>query len=227
MDESLLAITPRGPWQRSLRRRGREVSGRSLALGVAVAALVTLIELAGFAVGMQRSVRTVTPDRPITITVIDLAPSEPLPPEPEPAALPARPSRVAIAPPKAPVAPPPTLRPETPTTTQGRIGPGAAAGLFNPDGSVRLPDRAPAPAAEPGNPQQAGRQRWAELQQRGENPLDCRRTRFAQAFRRDESAGDEVARKYLAWIGLANGDSIERNAGRRAERAAEGCDPAR
>lgn len=196
-------------------------------LGIAIAVLVTLIELAGFAVGMQRSVRKAMPDRPITVTVIDLAPSEPLPPEPEPAPIAARPSRIAIAPPKAPVAPPPPVRSEAPTTTQGRIGAGAAAGLFNPDGSVRLPDRPLTPTPAPMNPQQAGQQRWAELQRRGENPLDCQRTRFAQAFRRDESAGDEVARKYLAWIGLANAESIERNAGRRAERAADGCEPAR
>lgn len=223
-----MSATPSGPWQRSLRRRGREISGRRIALGIAIAALVTLVELAGFAVGMQRSVRRAVPDRPIAVTVIDLAPSEPLPPEPEPAPAPvaARTSRIAIAPPKAPVAPPPPVRSEAPTTTQGRIGAGAA-GLFNPDGSVRLPDKPIAPLPEPTNPQQAGQQRWAELQRRGENPLDCQRTRFAQAFRRDESAGDEVARKYLAWIGLANAESIERNAGRRAERAADGCDPAR
>lgn len=224
-----MPATPSGPWQRSLRRRGREISGRGIALAIAVATLVTLIELAGFAAGMQRSVRHALPDRPIAVTVIDLAASEPLPPEPEPQPVPiaARPSRIAIAPPRAPVAAPPPVRTEAPTTTQGRIGAGAAAGLFNPDGSVRLPDKPIAPAPEPANPQQAGQQRWAELQRRGENPLDCQRTRFAQAFRRDESAGDEVARKYLAWIGLANAESIERNAGRRAERAADGCEPAR
>ena len=68
--------------------------------------------------------------------------------------------------------------------------------------------------------------RWAEIETRGENPLDCQRTRFAAAFRRDESVGDEVARKYLSWIGLADRAGIAERAQQREGRAADGCDPA-
>ncbi|WP_150132144.1 hypothetical protein [Dokdonella koreensis] len=226
-DEDLRALVPRGPWQRSLRWQKPEINRRRLALGIVFAIVMTLIELAGFVTGMHRSIRTARQaDRPIEVSVIDLAPVQPLPPEPQPAALPVRPSRIAVTPPQARIEPPPPATAEPQTTTQGRIGPGAATGLFNADGSVRLPERTGAPAT-PANPQQAGQQRWAEIRQRGENPLDCQRTRFARSFRRDETAGDEVARKYLAWIGLADGAAIERNAAQREGRASDGCDPAR
>ncbi|MBN8480419.1 MAG: hypothetical protein J0L88_02390 [Xanthomonadales bacterium] len=75
------------------------------------------------------------------------------------------------------------------------------------------------------NPQEAAKARWAEIERRGENPLDCERTRFAGAFRPDMSVGDAVASKYLSWIGLADPEAIAERARQRAERAAAGCDP--
>jgi hypothetical protein len=105
----------------------------------------------------------------------------------------------------------------------GTRGPGGAPQLFNPDGSIRLaPTTAP---ARPLNQQEAGKQRWAEMEKRGENPLDCKRTRFARAFKPDQSLGDEVSSKYLKWIGLADGEAISHRAEKREQRAAEGCEP--
>lgn len=90
----------------------------------------------------------------------------------------------------------------------------AASGRFNADGSIRLPEAGSANGTETAaNPIEAGKARWAEMQVRGENPLDCQRSRFAAAYAPDESLGDKVSRKYLKWIGLADPAGI-------AERAA-------
>ena len=111
---------------------------------------------------------------------------------------------------------------------RARIGESGAEAprLFNPDGSIKLTPEVVAPHA-PVNPQEAARRRWADIEKRGDNPLDCKRTRFAQAFKRDESVGDEVSRKYLKWIGLGDSEAIQHRAEQREQRAAEGCDPAR
>ena len=53
--------------------------------------------------------------------------------------------------------------------------------------------------------------------QRGHNPLHCRKTRFAGGYKRDESMGDEIARKYLVWIGMYNPATEEKG------EAARGC----
>jgi hypothetical protein len=76
------------------------------------------------------------------------------------------------------------------------------------------------------SPQDAGKQRWAEMEQRGDNPLNCKRTRFAGAFKPDQSLGDEVSSKYLKWVGLADAEGIQHRAEQREQRAAEGCEPA-
>ncbi|NCT69006.1 MAG: hypothetical protein GXC76_15370 [Rhodanobacteraceae bacterium] len=94
--------------------------------------------------------------------------------------------------------------------------------MFNPDGSIRLGGGAPTLPKAPTNPREAAKARWAEIEARG-NPLDCQKTRFAQAFAPDESAGTGVARKYLKWIGLADPEVIAREHARRAE--AGGCEP--
>ena len=109
---------------------------------------------------------------------------------------------------------------------RARMGESGAPQLFNPDGSIRLaaPPVAPKPSA---NPQEAAKQRWAEIEKRGENPLDCKRTRFAQTFKPDMSLGDEVSSKYLKWIGLGDPEAIRHRAEQREARAAEGCDPAK
>ena len=100
-----------------------------------------------------------------------------------------------------------------------------AAALRPSSGPTWLAPEADAPKAAPANPQEAAKQRWAEIEKRGDNPLDCKRTRFAKAFARDESVGDEVSRKYLKWIGLGDGEAIEHRAQQRAQRAEEGCEP--
>ena len=108
-------------------------------------------------------------------------------------------------------------------STQARIGSAGepALNLFNADGSLRMPKATTRIGPKPiENPREAGKARWAEIETRGENPLDCKRTRFASAFKRDESLGDKVSRKYLKWIGLADGAGI-------AERAAQREGPRR
>ena len=169
-------------------------------------------------------------ERAIQISVIEPPQALPVPPPPEPAVFVRKPSAIQINPPQVEVKPPP-IAPVTTTTTQARIGAAAggaasAARLFNPDGSLKLPD-APIRFGEEkiANPQEAAKARWAEIEKRGENPLDCTRTRFARDFRTDQSLGDAVASKYLGYIGLANRASIEENARQREQRAADGCDP--
>jgi hypothetical protein len=171
------------------------------------------------------------PARPQVVQVILIEPETeiPLPPEPVPPIV-ARPSRIAIAPPKVRASAPPPPRTEEPSDAMsGRIGTAAPAPqLFNPDGSIRLGAGSAAPSLPqaPKNPQEAAKARWAEMRQRGENPLDCKRSRFAKAFAPDESIGDKVSRKYLKWIGLGDGAAIAHRAQQREQRAAEGCDPA-
>ena len=114
--------------------------------------------------------------------------------------------------------------------TQARIGAAGAGGLrlFNADGSIRLPEAGSANGTETAaNPIEAGKARWAEMQVRGENPLDCQRSRFAAAYAPDESLGDKVSRKYLKWIGLADPAGIAERAAAKQARAADGCDPVR
>ena len=89
--------------------------------------------------------------------------------------------------------------------------------LLNPDGSIRLP-------AEPVPYAATKLQISAELMQRGHNLLHCRQTLFANAHARDESVGDGIARKYLAWIGLYNANFAEWKAAQRQADAAAACD---
>ncbi|WP_440222312.1 hypothetical protein ACQQ2N_14615 [Dokdonella sp. MW10] len=165
----------------------------------------------------------------IQVSVIEPPTTYEVPPEPEPPAFERRPSRIVVAPPTAKTPPPPRVE-EAPSTTSARIGSAGtpAPKLFNPDGSLRLPEAGAVrigPAPEPENPQAAASARWAEMQERGENPLDCTRTRFAKGFRTDQSVGDRVAGKYLSWIGLADQQGIAERAAAREQRAADGCDP--
>lgn len=165
--------------------------------------------------------------RAMQVSLIEPPEAFAVPPPPEPALFVRKPSAIQINPPQVKVKPPPSA-PTTTTTTEARIGAAGTNGarLFNPDGSLKLPE-APIRFGEEkiANPQEAAKARWAEIEKRGENPLDCTRTRFAQAFRTDQSLGDAVASKYLAYIGLANRASIEENARQREQRAADGCDP--
>jgi hypothetical protein len=213
------------PWQRSLRWAPLPRDRRLLWLGIGLAVLVTLLELAGFALGM----RQVPLPRPAPVVQVVLIEPEAEPPPPPPEPVPpivVRASRIAVEPPKVTEPPPPPPPPpEDSDAMRARIGAGgtgAAPQLFNPDGSVRLGGAAPVAPKAPANPREAARARWAEIEERG-NPLDCRKTRFADAFAPDESVGDRVARKYLKWVGLADPEAIGHRAAKRAESG--GCEP--
>lgn len=200
-------------------------------VGFVIAALALILNVA-LLVGLHE-VMVVSPldDRAsdaIQVNIIEPLETFPVPDEPQPAVFERRPSRIAIEPPKTRATPPPPI-PEASAAPGARIGAAgeAAPQLFNADGSLRLPETATRIAPERvDNPQEAGKAAWAEIQQRGENPLKCERTRFADSFRRDESVGDSVSRKYLSWIGLADRAGIEERAASKAQRAADGCDPA-
>jgi len=227
---SLRFATDRLPWQRSLRWMKPPRDRRLLLLGLLFAIVLTVIELVGFGVGMRQQIaREVRPKLPpvVQVILIEPPPTLPIPPEPEPPQFVPRASKVLVEAPKVKLPPPPQPAEEDSDAMRARIGASGAgaARLFNPDGSIRL--GAPvAPKAEPANPHEAAKARWAEMEKRGDNPLDCKRTRFARSFSRDESVGDEVSRKYLKWIGLGDGEAIQHRAEQRAQRAAEGCDPA-
>lgn len=167
----------------------------------------------------------------IQVSVIEPLQVYELPPEPQPQPIvfQRRVSKVQIAPPETKLTPPPRTS-EATNQTQARMGISGAAPvvLFNTDGSLRLPtEKILIGPDKIDNPQEAGKARWAEIQKRGENPLDCTRTRFAGQFRTDQSAGDRIAGKYLSWIGLADQQGIAERAAEREQRAAEGCDPPR
>ena len=197
---------------------------------VAVALLLCLLLI----LGLDRAMAPfdlVEPSRgPIIVNIITPPEIFEIPPEPQPEHIEFRnrPSRVRIAPPETKSTPPP-INTESSSQTQARIGAAGepALNLFNADGSLRMPkSRTRIGPEKIDNPQEAGKARWAEIQNRGENPLDCTKTRFDNAFRRDESVGDTVARKYLSWIGLADGAVIAERAAAKQRRANDGCDPA-
>lgn len=218
------------PWQRSLRWAPPPRNRRRIVFGVLLSMLVTLIELAGFSAGM-RPYRQVAPVN--TVIQVQLIEPEPVvpppPPEPEPPEFVRRPSRIVIAPPEVRTAPPPPRKAEDSDAMSARIGSAGAVApppkLFNPDGSIRLGGDAGvvAPPSAPKSEREAAKARWAEIERRG-NPIDCKKTRFARAFTPDESAGDAVARKYLKWIGLYDGEAVAHRQQQRAE--AGGCEPA-
>ena len=207
-----------------------QLQRKSVYILVAAAVLANLLWM----FGLERVMAPLNPaemDRgPIVVDIITPPEVFELPPEPQPQPVEfkRRPSRVRIAPPETKSTPPP-LTAESSVQMQARMG---AAGepslsLFNTDGSLRMPktrDHIGAPKID--NPQEAAKAQWAEIQNRGENPLDCKKTRFANAFRRDESLGDKVSRKYLSWIGLADGAGIAERAADKRRRADDGCDPA-
>ncbi|MGB0133494.1 hypothetical protein [Dokdonella sp.] len=197
-----------------------------------LAILLNLVWIVGLDQAMQ-PVQRMLPDRgPVIVDIIVPPEVFELPPEPVPQPVPAefrrKPSAIQIEPPQTEMTPPP-MNADSSSSTQARIGSAGEAPLqlFNADGSLRLPNATVRIGKEKiENPQEAARAEWAEIEARGENPLDCKRTRFAGKFARDESVGDKVARKYLKWIGLVDGAGIAERAADKERRAADGCDPA-
>lgn len=202
---------------------------------IGLVALAILVNL-GWIVGLEHVMHPIkgrAPDRgPIVVNIITPPDIFELPPEPVPEPVPAqfrsKPSAVRIEPPQTEMTPPP-MNPETSSSTQARIGTASEAPLqlFNSDGSLRMPKATVHIGPQKiENPQEAAKAQWADIQTRGENPLDCKRTRFAGNFARDESMGDKVSRKYLKWIGLVDQEGIAERAAEKRKRAADGCDPA-
>lgn len=223
--------TDRLPWQRSLRWTRPPRDRRLILLGLLFAIALTVIELVGFGIGMRRQIAREAPKpkaQNIEVVLIEPPPTLPVPPEPEPPPFQPKQTKVRVEAPKVQLPPPPQAAQEDTDAMRARIGQSGPGGgtpqLFNPDGSIKLAPTTTAPARQL-NQHDAGKQRWAEMEQRGENPLDCKRTRFARAFKPDQSLGDEVSSKYLKWVGLADGEAIGHRAQQREERAAEGCDP--
>jgi len=104
-------VTDRLPWQRSLRWTRPPRDRRWIALGLLLAILLTLVELIGFGLGMQRQIaKEVRPPLPrvVQVILIEPVPDLPLPPEPEPPQFaPQRPTKVRVEAPKVKLPPPP------------------------------------------------------------------------------------------------------------------------
>jgi hypothetical protein len=214
--------------RREERWRTRHVSRRGVITLLVLAILANLLWIVGLD-GVMQPHRLGDETRAIRVTLIEPISEYEIPPEPvpQPAVFKQKPTAIRIAPPETKLESPP-IKTVSGSQTEARIG---VAGdttpqLFRADGSLRMPDvktRIGPDRIE--NPQEAAKARWAEIQARGDNPLDCTRTRFAGAFKPDQSAGDRVAGKYLSWIGLADMRGIAERAAERERRAAEGCDP--
>lgn len=214
------------PWQRSLRWGEPPRDRRRLALGLLAALLMTMLQLVGFGLGMRPYRLHPPASRPIQVMSIDYQPLLPIPPEPVPPQIVPRPSRIAIAPPRAKT-PPPAPRPaEDSDAIRARIGSAGAAApppqLFNPDGSIRVGGATPVAPVAPKTQREAALARWSSIEKGGRNLLDCRKSRLAKGYALDESVGSGVARKYLSWVGLYDPHDTQK----RAQRAAQGCDPA-
>ncbi len=230
--DALPLLRFQGPWQRSLRHDEEPIDWRAFALGVAFAAMLTAVELVGFSRGMHRHPVDSNYRGAIVVSLIDETPLLEIvePPMPEPEPLQHRPSKIRIDTPKTPTKSPPVVKVEADSKEMNaRIGDaGSAARLFDASGRVRIPDTTMKPTSPvAATQQQRARENWKALQERGENPLNCQRTRFAQAFRKDQSVGDAVAGKYLKYIGLANSAAIGERLQQRESRAEDGCDPPR
>jgi hypothetical protein len=155
-------------------------------------------------------------DTSIQVKMYSEAPAERPLPEPPPApasrAQPARSvSRAMLSAPSPAIPAPASSAPVSKTD--------ASAQLFNPDGSIKL-----APAAALTQHEQ-GIERSRELMLRGHNILHCRQSRYAETYKADENLGDEIARKYLAEVGLYSQYSAMKLANRQAAARADCDDP--
>lgn len=212
------------PWQRSLRWGKPPRDRRRIVFGLLAALLATALQLIGFGLGM-RSYHVHPPaSRPIQVVSIDQQPLLPIPPEPVPPQIVARPSRIAIEPPRAKT-PPPAPRPaedsDAMRARMGSAGTAAPPQLFNPDGSIQMGGTESIAPAAPKTRREEAMAQWSRIEKGGHNLLDCRKSRLAKGYALDESVGSGIARKYLRWVGLYDPHDTQK----RARRAAEGCDP--
>jgi len=210
------------PWQRSLRWAVAPRDRRRVWLGIFFAILITILELSGFTAAMRRLEYTAWHPSAIQVRILEKPlEASPIPPDPEPQATAHRPIDRSVVMPRGGerLVPPASTEP-----TDALGAPIDDAGsqiqrptLFNQDGSIRLEAGASATVVptKPTNPRDIAKARWAEIEKRG-NPLGCRKTQFSRVYAPDEDAGDEVARKYLKWVGLADMEAIRHRQQRRA-----------
>jgi len=216
------------PWQRSLRWTEGPQDRRAVLLGISFACLVLLLQLVGGAAVLRRQGLIAPVAQALDVRWLDASSQAyPVPPDPEPPPPPDR--HVTRAHRTAPAGL--KLAPSISSPPSDASSESAAAAsapdqlqLFDADGSIHLVNkRSGTDSSERiGNPQERAKARWAAIADRG-NPLDCHKTRFAEAFAPDEDSGDQVARKYLKWIGLADMAAIRHRRAQRAESG--GCEP--
>ncbi|MGA9335293.1 MAG: hypothetical protein WBV39_13525, partial [Rudaea sp.] len=169
-----LAQTPKGNWIRRL---------RYWALAMA------LVLHLGLLVGLRNAMRVQQPQRQTMLQVVFLDTRAP-PPVPRPPRMPGRVLAPASHRHTAHIPVPQSTSPASTATSNEPAAPRLQ--LFNRNGTIWQPARAIASIP-------TSRERAEELLQRGHNILHCRPTRFTQSYRYDESVGDRIARKYLAW----------------------------
>ena len=191
---------------RALRRMQPRPEPRGPRIG-ALAVAVLLHLGAGLCLYLlMRPPPAMDPDR-IEVRLLDAAPSEPDLPEPPPPIRAAPKSEARV---QAPVRPSNPAASSPPAERVPQV-PNAIA-LFNGDGSVRLPPPLPAKPESHRDALERGR----ALMARG---LDCTTHAPDQDAHR-ENAGEEVARKYLSWIGLYNPAAAQLRAEQEEQRQA-------
>lgn len=154
---------------------------------------------------------------PTAIEVVLLDAGPPVPPMPQPPPFPRPTQRRSQA--SVRLAPTPISVPEKVTSIPAAAAPaqtGKPLELFQPDGRIWQPQHPAAPAPTP-------RELAWELMHRGHNIVHCQRSMFADGYRKDESLGDRIARKYLSWIGMYGQAAAERLE-KRLQDARDACD---
>lgn len=216
------------PWQRSLRWAATPRDRRGIGLGIFSAVVITILELSGFTAAMRRLDCTASHPSVIQVRILEKAlEASPIPPDPEPQATAHRPIDHPVVTPRDVERRAPPVATEPTDALGARIGDAGAQiqrpVLFNQDGSIRLEAGASAirGPTEPTNPRDIAKARWTEIEKRG-NPLGCRKTRLSRVYAPDEDAGDEMARKYLKWVGLADMAAIRHRQQQRA--SSGGCE---
>lgn len=175
-------------------RTSRAPSG--LRIGAIAAAILLHLFAASFLYLLMRARAVLDQDR-IEVRLLDAVPVEPALPEPPPLPPKAPPPTAAKSPPaRTPAAP---VRTQPAAQAEADAPPKSidTATLFRADGSIRLPPPGAAPKAAP---HEENIERGRALMARG---LDCD-VHAPDDLAHRESLGEEVARKYLSWVGLYN-----------------------